>query len=397
MCVQKTPCWPAVGAAVCVAAAIAGCSATMRLRPLPPRHVPARTDLAVAVLPFGDSRPRARENAGAWLLVPLVPWVTSEEPRPDEAHAAEDSPDHFRSQVRERLVEQLKTAGIFARVDLVDGPDVDPARYPLMLAGELRQSLRRQRRTAYGLSVAGMALWLLGAPIGWNEIDWELALELRDTRSGKVLKRLEGRRAEKKWTALYWGAAGFPAGEAQALRPMVADLLAGIDEALTDVPELAALIARPVLASSHAPPSLGQPACLAGETVLVVSPPHDELSQSLAELVSAETERQSGARVLGIADLNALLGLQAQRDLVGCSDSDCFADVVAVLNPRYVLAIAMANLGGSQMLTLKVLDPRNATVLSRTTWTAAGAEPSAFAERLPEIVREALMPLAQQR
>ena len=73
--------------------------------------------------------------------------------------------------MRRRLAEQLAAAGVFARVAEVEGVQVDPAAYPLVLTGELRQSSRRERRTTYGLSVGGLALWLLGAPVGWNEVE----------------------------------------------------------------------------------------------------------------------------------------------------------------------------------------------------------------------------------
>ncbi len=375
------------------ALAAAACGATMRVPLLPPRHVPPRTDLALAVAPLGDARPHERVGKGAWLLVPLVPWDTSEEARPDEDRVAASSPEHFRAQVRDRLAEQLAAAGIFARVDTVDGPRVDPARYPLVLTGELRASLRRERRTAYGLSLAGMALWLAGAPMGWNRIEWELAVELRDARTGHVLKAIEARREETRWTGLYWGGSGFPDGEAEALRPMLADVLAEIDAALESVPELAALVARPVQ-PSRAAPAPARRIGLAGRTVLVLAVPRVEVVQALAELVCAEVERQTGARVLGTADLDAMLGLQKQRELVGCTDEDCFVDVIAALRPDHVLGVSVARIGPDQVLTLKVIDPKTTTVSSRTSWTATGTEPSAFVTRLPDIVGEALRPLA---
>jgi hypothetical protein len=129
--------------------------------------------------------------------------------------------------------------------------------------------------------------------------------------------------------------------------------------------------------------------------VLVVATSRDETLQGLAELVCGEVERQTGARVLGMADLNSMLGLQQQRDLVGCTDDDCFADVVAALNPDHVLALSLSRVGADQVLTLKVLDPRRATVPGRTSWSATGAEPSALVDRLPEIVGQALQPLAR--
>lgn len=379
--------------ALTAAACLVGCSTTMRVPLLPPRHIPARSDLAVAIAPLGDSRPHTKEDKGAWLLVPLVPFDTSVRARPDEDHVAASSADHFRAQVRHRLAEQLAAAGVFARVAEVEGVRVDPAAYPLVLTGELRQSSRRERRTTYGLSVGGLALWLLGAPVGWDEVEWELVAELRDARDQRVLKTVEARRTDKRWTGLYWGAPGFPDGEAEALRPVLAELIAGLDAALTDVPELAALAAHPIRPPlpTTRPPT---PVRLGGKSVLVVATSRDETLQGLAELVCGEVERQTGARVLGMADINSMLGLQAQRELVGCTEDDCFADVVAALSPDHVLTLTLARVGADQVLTLKVLDPRRPTVPSRTSFRAAGAEPSALVDRLPEIVAQALRPLA---
>jgi hypothetical protein len=375
-----------------VLALLAGCAAgRMHLEPLATRHRPARTDLRVAVLPFGDARPTHEEPLGGWLLVPLVPYSSSSQDREDERSDAPDA-DRFYRQVPRLLAAELQRSGLFARVDYRDDGQVDPAAYDLVISGELRACRREEVRTLYGITVGALPLWALGAPLGTDRVSWDLVVELRLAGGGPALRSIRLTDSRKRWTGLYWGAAGYPDDEAALLHDLFARGIAELDRSLDQVPALAALSARRV-APTEARLERRR-TTLAGRTVLVLfEGKQDETVTAFAELVAQQLARQTRARVLGIKDLDALLSWEKSRELVGCVDEACYSGAAGAVGD-WMVTLSRGTLASQQTLTVKLVDVKRAVVLGHTTWQGTGSDPSVFVDRLPDIVHAALEPLA---
>jgi hypothetical protein len=349
-----------------------------------PRHAVAKTGLRVAVLPFGDARGRQDEPRSWWYFVPLVPFSTSL----DERTGARDAGDpyHPRRQVARQLAEYLQATRIFGDVRYVDADWVDPAGTDLVITGDIRRGTRQELRTLYGLTLAGLPLWLLGAPIGWNGVEWGIDIELRDPGNKRSLKAVSVDREWKAWTGLYWGARGYADDESEALASVLADLAAEIDTALDEVPALAARTARPVLPSQPRP--VRARAARVGKAFVLGD--QDSTSEPIVELFAEELTRQSRGTVIGMSDVELMIDWQERGDLVGCDAPSCLAEIGSALAVDTVFHLRFSAIGDQQMLTVKLFVPATSRMLERRTWQARGTEPNVFAVQMPEIVAAAV-------
>lgn len=94
-------------------------------------------------------------------------------------------------------------------------------------------------------------------------------------------------------------------------------------------------------------------------------------SAAEAEALSAAvTQRVAGLRVYQVVsqkDVTTLLGVERQRQLLGCSDDGgaCMAELAGALNARYVLSGQLNRLGETYQLTLQVLDTQRGQPVGR--------------------------------
>jgi hypothetical protein len=113
-----------------------------------------------------------------------------------------------------------------------------------------------------------------------------------------------------------------------------------------------------VLAASPAQTKLA----LGSLSTVNVSP---ELASFVVEHL-AEELRGRGFRVTTSGDMAAILGLERQKQLLGCSDSSssCLAELASALGVDAVVAGEFAKLGTSYQLDLKVLSAKNGARLA---------------------------------
>lgn len=95
----------------------------------------------------------------------------------------------------------------------------------------------------------------------------------------------------------------------------------------------------------------------------------------LSEVVLTEASRFRGLETIGQSDIGAMLGLEKQRQLLGCKeDSACMAEIGGALGADYVLVGSLGQMGGLLRVDLKLLDARKARVLERFGETVEGGE-----------------------
>ncbi len=70
-------------------------------------------------------------------------------------------------------------------------------------------------------------------------------------------------------------------------------------------------------------------------------------------------------KVIGRADINALLTLQQQKQVAGCNDASCMAQIAGALGAKYVAAADLGKLGTLIVLDLRVIDVATANVIVR--------------------------------
>ncbi|HET6345001.1 MAG TPA: hypothetical protein VFH51_08715, partial [Myxococcota bacterium] len=63
--------------------------------------------------------------------------------------------------------------------------------------------------------------------------------------------------------------------------------------------------------------------------------------------------------VIGAADINAMLGLEKMRDLAGCSDAACAAQIGGALGVDYLLSGNASVLGNELIVSLTLIDSKH--------------------------------------
>lgn len=110
------------------------------------------------------------------------------------------------------------------------------------------------------------------------------------------------------------------------------------------------------------------------------------VAQFCAEHLSAELTNR-GLRVITAAEINALIGMERQKTLLGCGDAQaqsCMAELAAALGTEAVMLGNLAKLGQGYQINIKIIRSDNGVQLSNY----LGSAPS-FEELLPELTKAA--------
>jgi hypothetical protein len=91
--------------------------------------------------------------------------------------------------------------------------------------------------------------------------------------------------------------------------------------------------------------------------------------------------------VIGPDDINALIGFEKQKDLVGCADTACFADLGGALGVDRLVSLRVAFVSGEWAVTSKIIDMRQTRVESRSNDFVPG-DAKALLKAVPNIVQK---------
>ncbi len=109
----------------------------------------------------------------------------------------------------------------------------------------------------------------------------------------------------------------------------------------------------------------------------------------LDDLLASELDDTGRYEVLGIRDIEAMLGLERMRDALGCGDVTCAVELGGALGVGLLLTGSVGRLGDEVLVQLTLIDTRASKVLRR-----ARASTSADGERYTTAIREAVAGLA---
>lgn len=99
-------------------------------------------------------------------------------------------------------------------------------------------------------------------------------------------------------------------------------------------------------------------------------------ARSLTDAIAAELQARGYFEVISQRDIETLLGLERQRQLLGCADdgSSCLSELSAALGARFVLSGSLSQLGTAWQLTLSTFDTQRGQALGRSTRVAFSLE-----------------------
>lgn len=92
------------------------------------------------------------------------------------------------------------------------------------------------------------------------------------------------------------------------------------------------------------------------------------LGAYLTQVLASEVAERSGAQPVVSADLTAMLGLEKQRELLGCEGSDaCAAEIAGALGADRIVSASVAAAGANYLVTASLLDGAHARPIARAT------------------------------
>jgi len=114
-----------------------------------------------------------------------------------------------------------------------------------------------------------------------------------------------------------------------------------------------------------------------------------ETAAALTEAVTQALTRRGFFEVISSRDIQTLLGVERQKQLLGCSDdaSSCIAELAGALGSRFVLSGSLAKLGDALQLSLQMLDTQKGQPVARGVRLASDVD--ALVDQLPFALAEA--------
>ncbi len=116
----------------------------------------------------------------------------------------------------------------------------------------------------------------------------------------------------------------------------------------------------------HAAPPAEKPRLIVTE-LTVAGGLDPKLAASVTDAVAQEIASRGVFQVLSAHDVAQLVGLERQKELLGCSEesTSCLGELAGALNARFVVSGTLAKLGDAYQLTLQMLDNEKAKPVGR--------------------------------
>ncbi len=92
-------------------------------------------------------------------------------------------------------------------------------------------------------------------------------------------------------------------------------------------------------------------------------PAEKALADSLANTLAVRMNETGLVKVTTPADIGVVLGMERQRQLLGCSESSCVAELAGALGSRAIVTGELVKVGEVVQLSVKVLDAASSSTL----------------------------------
>jgi hypothetical protein len=110
-----------------------------------------------------------------------------------------------------------------------------------------------------------------------------------------------------------------------------------------------------------------------------------ETAQLLGDALAGELRKRPGVSVMTQGDVSALLGVERTRQMLGCTDSGCMAEIGGALGADRVVHGSLGRVGASLVVNLSALDPRRGSAAASVSERLRGAGEEAFLDVLPSL------------
>ena len=119
-----------------------------------------------------------------------------------------------------------------------------------------------------------------------------------------------------------------------------------------------------------------------------------EQMDALGDMLANNIRSAGNYKVIGKSDIRAALNMETQKQLLGCNDESCIAEIGGALGVRWVVLGNISQFGDLFLLNLKLLDVDKVTVLQGVSKKIDGGQ-AALIDALPVAAAE-LMKAAEK-
>ena len=112
-------------------------------------------------------------------------------------------------------------------------------------------------------------------------------------------------------------------------------------------------------------PALEEPIQVAVLDVLGSGPVDPSQVEGLSGVLAAQVSGRPGLTVTTSSDIRQVLGFEAERQLLGCDDTACFAEIGGALGVDYLIAAEVSKVGASWLLNVGLVDLERARTVHR--------------------------------
>ncbi|MBW1807520.1 MAG: DUF2380 domain-containing protein [Deltaproteobacteria bacterium] len=113
---------------------------------------------------------------------------------------------------------------------------------------------------------------------------------------------------------------------------------------------------------------------------------------ALGDLLANEIRTMGKYRVIGKSDIRTALDLETQKNLVGCNDESCIAEIGGALGVRWVIVGNISKFGEKFLLNLKIMDTEKIRIVKGVSKKIEGGEgelPDALSTAAKELIEGA--------
>ena len=159
---------------------------------------------------------------------------------------------------------------------------------------------------------------------------------------------------------------------------------------------LSLILAIAATASAAAPPATPSAAAptqrLAVLKVVAQGVPPD-VAETLTQVIAEQASKTPGFNAISQSEIGALLGVERQKQMLGCGDASCLAEIGGALGAKLVLSGSLGKVGESYVLQLQLLDTGKAQVKARESKTVTPGKddrgnPLSAESQLPAVARD---------
>ncbi len=136
---------------------------------------------------------------------------------------------------------------------------------------------------------------------------------------------------------------------------------------LHDARPLALLAAAATLLAATSASAADKKTKIAVLDVKAVGTVKQDEVKGIGALVTTALAKQPELQVISTADIQALIGFEKQKELLGCGEASCLAEIGGALGVDYIAGTEVAEIGGTYLVTLSMISIAKAKSMGRIT------------------------------